>query len=67
MPLLTVNGKTENYAEVQTLADLVSQLKLPPEQIATEVNKELISKKHYAAKELKDGDQLEIVTLIGGG
>jgi thiamine biosynthesis protein ThiS len=34
---------------------------------AVEVNRQLVPKKQHESQELKDGDSVEIVTLVGGG
>jgi sulfur carrier protein len=34
---------------------------------AVEVNRAVLSRRDHAAREVADGDRIEIVTLVGGG
>jgi len=50
-----------------TIAELLSELELKAAQVAVEVNTELAPRAEHATHRLRDGDQLEVVTLVGGG
>ena len=62
-----VNGETHEFAAGTTLSDLIAQLKLPPERLAIERNREVVRRARWAETELTDGDQIEIVHFVGGG
>lgn len=62
-----VNGKTHQLPEGATIANLVEQLQLRTDRIATERNLQVVPKARYAETELAHGDKLEIVTFVGGG
>ena len=64
---LLVNGQPFSQFAGGSIADLTVLLKLPPRQIAVEVNEVLIPREQHAAHQLKPGDRVEIVTLVGGG
>jgi len=64
---LTVNGEARKAADGASLAQLVRELELEGKPIAVELNREVVPKDRYAATSLRDGDRLEIVTLVGGG
>lgn len=64
---IVVNGKPRELVASSSVADLLEALALNPRQVAVEVNLELIPRGLHAERELVDGDQLEIVTLAGGG
>ena len=64
---LTINGKPEQLEGELTVAELVYRLALQPKQVAVEVNLQLVPRQHHATHRLADGDQVEIVTLVGGG
>jgi thiamine biosynthesis protein ThiS len=64
---VTVNGNEREVAEGTTIAQLVEQLKLKTDRIATEHNLAVIPKARYAETRLAEGDRLEIVTFVGGG
>lgn len=64
---LVVNGDPRTLDGVSTVADLVREFDLTPERVAVEVNEQLVRRAKYAQTPLKDGDRVEIVTLVGGG
>ncbi len=64
---ITVNGKERDVAAGTTVAQLVAELNLKTDRIATERNLAVVPKASYAQTALLEGDKLEIVTFVGGG
>ena len=64
---IKINGETRELARPVLLQELLDQLELASPHYAVEVNLELIPRERHAQHALQDGDQLEIVTLAGGG
>jgi sulfur carrier protein len=64
---ITVNGQSTQLPEGATVADLLEQMDLPATRVAVERNEQLIRRAQHAQTPLADGDQLEVVTLVGGG
>ena len=64
---VTVNGTHTQIQDGSTVAALLEKLDLAKHPCAVEVNKALVPKRRHAEHALKDGDVLEIVTLVGGG
>ena len=64
---LVVNGEQRTVVEVQTVEQLVAALGLPRERVAVELNGALIVRADRESCTVKDGDRVEIVTLVGGG
>lgn len=65
---LTLNGETREVTPPPaTVEGLLLMLGVPRERVAVELNGELVVKQERGARALKDGDVLEIVTLVGGG
>jgi thiamine biosynthesis protein ThiS len=64
---ILVNGKQESLPEGATVADLVRRLGLESAPCAAEVNKALVPKREHPTRALAEGDQVELVTLVGGG
>lgn len=65
---LTINGETSEFDSPRlSVADLLARLELPRVGIAVERNRKIVPRATYDQVELADGDQLEIVTLVGGG
>ena len=61
-----VNGEEKEFEEGTTLRQLVTSFKLTPEKVAIELNRRLVRSDKYDAP-LKQGDEVEIVTFVGGG
>ncbi|WP_010583310.1 sulfur carrier protein ThiS [Schlesneria paludicola] len=66
VPIL-VNGKLQHIAPEATVADLLEQLKLNPKFLAVELNRHVVSRADHSRTRLSANDELEIVTLVGGG
>ena len=62
-----VNGQEKEVAEGLTVEGLLKALGVRREGTAVEVNREIVPKARYAETMLKAGDQVEIVTFVGGG
>jgi sulfur carrier protein len=61
------NGKPRETDENTTLATLLDQLNLASRNVAVEVNLEVVPRAEHGDYVLRKGDQLEVVTLVGGG
>ena len=64
---IEVNGQSREVAEGTTIAGLISELELDPRYLAVERNRQLVPRAEHAETKLAAGDQLEVVTLVGGG
>ncbi|HOX39391.1 MAG TPA: sulfur carrier protein ThiS [Candidatus Brocadiia bacterium] len=64
---VTVNGDARDVAEGLTIRALLDLLDMPREGVAVERNREIVPKAEHSATVLKSGDELEIVTFVGGG
>jgi sulfur carrier protein len=64
---LTVNGEPREVPEGTTLQGLLASLKIGAERVAVEVNAEVVRKAKHAEHRLQPGDQVEVVTFVGGG
>jgi len=62
-----VNGQARDVQDRLTVAGLIRELGLERSACAAEVNRELVPRKQHEGRELKDGDAVELVTLVGGG
>ena len=61
------NGQPREVREESTISDLLAETKVESRFCAVELNLEIVSKDQYLTKRLNDGDQIEVVTLVGGG
>ena len=62
-----INGEWQEKDAPLTLAKLLQDLSLKPRRVAIELNKRIVPRANYAATELSDNDEIEIVSLVGGG
>jgi thiamine biosynthesis protein ThiS len=63
---LRINGEDRDLPDGLTLRNLVMQFNLIPEKVAIELNRRLVRSDKYDTI-LKPGDEIEIVTFVGGG
>lgn len=61
-----LNGKPRLAADAQSVRALLDELKLSPDRVAIELNRKLLRSDKYDTP-LQEGDELEIVTFVGGG
>lgn len=61
------NGMSREVADGATVASLLDELELVSRHVAVEVNLEVVPRALHADRLLAAGDQLEVVTLVGGG
>jgi sulfur carrier protein len=61
------NGTPREIGDKMTVAQLLESLELRRDQVAVEVNYELVPQAKHAEHPLHAGDQLEVVSLVGGG
>lgn len=64
---LLINGEAKNLNDGITVADLLAALEFKSQQVAVEVNRDLVPREEHADHKLSDGDHVEVVTLVGGG
>lgn len=62
-----VNGETRDFEQELTVEDLLRALQVPDVAVAVEVNRAVIPRRQHATHVLQEGDELEIVTFVGGG
>ena len=63
----TLNGEARPWRADLTVERLLSDLSLAPRKVAVERNREIVPRSLYAQTALTAGDEVEIVTFVGGG
>ena len=67
---LKINGeiKTINETNEELLLEaLLENLGYKPQLVVVELNGEIINPKVWVTTKIKNGDSLEVVTIVGGG
>jgi thiamine biosynthesis protein ThiS len=67
MPNLRINGEARSFSEDLTVAELLRRLEVRAPAIAVEVNRAVVPRVEHERRRLEDGDEIEIVTFVGGG
>ncbi|MDX2229258.1 MAG: sulfur carrier protein ThiS [Leptolyngbyaceae cyanobacterium bins.349] len=62
-----VNGEPRSCPGDTLLPDFLQQFGMNPRLVAVEYNGEILHRQFWETTELKPGDRLEIVTIVGGG
>ncbi|MEM9915535.1 MAG: sulfur carrier protein ThiS [Planctomycetota bacterium] len=63
---LTINGQPQDV-DAERVDTLLEALGMAGQSVAVELNQDVVPKRQHASTPLKDGDVLELVTLVGGG
>ena len=63
---IKVNGVEREVVNGANILALLADAKLKPQTVAVEVNRRLVRTEKYD-QPLKSGDEVEIVTFVGGG
>ena len=64
---IQVNGECRDCRSGLTVGDLLRELDIRTERVAVELNLEILDRKEFELRGLKEGDRLEILSFIGGG
>jgi sulfur carrier protein len=67
MVSILVNGEPQTVESDATVSDLLKQLKMNPKFLAVELNRRVVPRAEHDRIRLEAHDELEIVTLVGGG
>ena len=64
---ITLNGKEKELPDSISIKEAVEEVCSNPSGVVAELNEEIIRKKEWRKKRLKDGDVLELIAFMGGG
>ena len=64
---ITVNDAPRTIPEGTSVEALLGLLGLQPRFLAVELNRRVVPRSEHRQTMLAEGDQIEIVTLVGGG
>lgn len=65
--LIKVNGEPREVREGILLTELIAGLSLKAEQVAVELNQEVVRRAAWESTVLQPDDKVEIVHFVGGG
>lgn len=64
---ITVNGQSVEIEQPMTVEQVLDSVEVPPNYLAVEVNAEVVPREDYTTRVIGPGDDVEVVTLVGGG
>jgi len=67
MITLTVNGEKRQLPAETDLVSFLKELDVDVRLVAVAHNGDVIPRRDYASVQLREGDSLEIVRMVGGG
>jgi sulfur carrier protein len=62
-----LNGEKVDARDSQTIADLVERLQLPAQTVLIEHNGVALHRYEWPRRSLREGDQIELLTVVAGG
>lgn len=64
---VTINGNSVELERAVSIRELLLSADVPPNYLAVEVNADVVPRDRHDTQLVQDGDQIEVVTLVGGG
>ena len=64
--MITLNGKEKDYFNI-TVEELLVKEGYENIRVAIELNGEIIRRNSFGSTLIKDGDNIEVVSFVGGG
>ena len=62
-----LNGEETQVKNTLTVAELLTQFKVPKDTVVVELNLEIVPKEALESTTLTEGDRIELVHFVGGG
>ena len=63
---IRLNGKNQT-TKGTCLSDLIRETGIDPDSLIAEVNQKVIKQNDWAETPLREGDQIELLSFVGGG
>lgn len=64
---ITLNGESREWPRPMSVADLLAQLEIDTRTVAVERNRVVVKRATYAETTIESGDEIEVVSFVGGG
>lgn len=66
-PHIRLNGEPHAWPTSRTVAELLADLAIDTRMVAVERNRVVVKRAVYATTAIAPGDEIEIVSFVGGG
>ncbi len=64
---IRLNGESHNFPDGVTIHALLETLGIEAERVGVEVNRRILTRSEFTGVTVEDGDEVEVVTFVGGG
>lgn len=64
---ILLNGEPHEVPSPGTVRDLLEELGLDLHRVAVELNRSILKRSQLSDIRVREGDELEVVTFVGGG
>lgn len=64
---IVLNGQPQDIPSGLTLLDLLTRLRIDPEKVAVELNRDIIRRAQWNSRKVEEGASIEVVQFVGGG
>ncbi len=64
---IVFNGQPTSVALGSTIQQLLSENNIAEQFCAVERNEEIVARTQFSSVQIQSGDQIEVVTFVGGG
>lgn len=64
---IQLNGESHEVEEGTSVSGLLQKMDIRLNQVAVEINLEIMDKRDFETRMLKDHDRVEVMSFIGGG
>ncbi len=64
---IRLNGQEHELPDYVTIHALLDKLGIEAERVAVEVNRRILTRSEFTAVTVEQGDEIEVVTFVGGG
>lgn len=64
---IVLNGEPHELSSPTSVLGLLEGLALDSGRVAVEINRRILTRAEFEAVEVSEGDEVEVVTFVGGG
>lgn len=64
---IRLNGEVREWPQPKSVADLLTELSIDTRMVAVERNRLVVKRAKFNDTVIVDGDEIEIVSFVGGG
>ena len=64
---ITINGQSKNFSSPMQLNDVITQFCKDTSRVIAELNGDIVKKTSWNTTSIKNGDNIELVSFVGGG